>query len=73
MQDIAGALACTEDMLRIAPAEYSQWREAGAMHQRLDHVSAALRCYGRFLELAPKGPTSDRVRAEMDELRSRLN
>ncbi len=71
--DIAGGLACTEDMLRIAPEEFSQWREAAVMHQRLDHVSAALRCYGRFLQLAPKGAAADRVRATMDELRSRLN
>ncbi len=71
--DIAGALACTADMLRFAPEEFSQWREAAVMHQRLDQVSAALRCYTRFLQLAPKGPATDRVQAAMDKLRSRLN
>ncbi len=71
--DLAGALACTEDMLRIAPEEVSQWREAGLMNSRLDRVSAALRCYERFLALLPTGDTAERVRAAMDELRSRLN
>lgn len=71
--DMASALACTEDMLRIAPGEASQWREAGLMNSRLDRVAAALRCYERFLELVPAGDAAVRVRAAMDELRSRLN
>ncbi len=40
--DMQGALACTEDMLRIAPDNAPLWREAAVMHQRLDHVAAAL-------------------------------
>lgn len=71
--DLAGALACTEDMLRIAPEEVSQWREAGLMNSRLERLSTALRCYERFLELLPTGETAERVRAAIDELRSRLN
>jgi regulator of sirC expression with transglutaminase-like and TPR domain len=71
--DVAGALACTQDMLRIAPAVASQWREAALMHQRLDQVSAALRCFDRFLALVPEGEAALRVRATIDELRSRLN
>lgn len=71
--DLASALACTEDMLRIAPEEASQWREAGLMNSRLDRVNAALQCYERFLALMPTGDTAARVRTAMDELRSRLN
>jgi regulator of sirC expression with transglutaminase-like and TPR domain len=71
--DLAGALACTEDMLRIAPEEVSQWREAGLMNSRLERLATALHCYERFLALAPAGETAARVRAAMDELRSRLN
>ena len=37
-EDMVGALACTEDMLRIAPDNASLWREAAIMHQRLQHV-----------------------------------
>ncbi len=71
--DMAGALACTEDMLRIAPDEAILWREAALFNQRLDHVSAALRCFERFLNLVPSGDAAARARVAMNELRSRLN
>jgi len=71
--DLPGALACTEDMLRIAPEDTGLWRQAAVMNQRLDRVSAALRCFERFLALAPEGDAASRVRGAIDELRSRLN
>ena len=40
--DLAGATACTEDMLRLAPDTAPLWREAGLMHQRLGHITAAI-------------------------------
>ena len=67
------ALACTLDMLRIAPDVAGLWREAAQMHQRLDQVTAALRCYGRVLDLVPEGDVATRARAAMDALRGRLN
>jgi regulator of sirC expression with transglutaminase-like and TPR domain len=71
--DLVGALACTEDMLLFAPDQAAQWREAALMNQRLDRVSAALRCFERFLVLVPAGEAAERVRGAMEELRSRLN
>ena len=71
--DLQGALACTEHMLRIAPEAAPLWREAALMHQRLDQVAAAVRCFERFLRLVPKGDAAARVRSAMDELRGRLN
>ena len=71
--DLPGALACTEDMLRIAPDAAPLWREAALMHQRLDQVAAAVRCFERFLQLVPKGDAAARVRSAVDELRGRLN
>ena len=71
--DLEGALACTEDMLRIAPDNAALWRDAASMQQRLGHIAAALRCYGRFLDLVPSGEAATRARAAMEELRSRLN
>ena len=71
--DIAGALTCTEDMLRLAPDAASLWREAALLNKHLDRVAAALRCFGRFLDLVPSGESALRARAAMDELRSRLN
>jgi regulator of sirC expression with transglutaminase-like and TPR domain len=71
--DLRGALICTEDMLRIAPDHAALWREAGLMHQRLDHVAAALRCFERFLAIEPRGEAAARARTLMEELRTRLN
>ena len=71
--DFAAALACVEDTLRIAPDSAPQWRDAALINQHLDRVAAALRCYERFLELVPSGDTAARIRATMEELRTRLN
>jgi regulator of sirC expression with transglutaminase-like and TPR domain len=71
--DLSGALACTEDMLRIAPDHADLWRQAAVMNQRLDRVGAALRCFERFLILVPEGDAASRIRGAMDELRTRLN
>lgn len=71
--DLAGALACAQDMLRVAPEFSALWRETAVIHQRLDQVGAALRCFERFLKLVPDGEAASRARTTMDELRSRLN
>jgi len=70
--DLPGALACTEDMLRIAPDEAGQWRDAAVMHQRLGQLTEALRCGDAFLKLVPDGEAAARMRAAMEEVRSRL-
>lgn len=71
--DLAGAVACTEDMLRIAPDAAPLWREAGLMHQRLGHITAAIMSLERFLEISPDGPQAARVKGLLEELRQRLN
>ena len=71
--DLPGALACTEDMLRLAPDAALLWREAGLMNQRLDRIGAALGCLDRSLAIEPEGETARRIRAVVEELRHRLN
>jgi regulator of sirC expression with transglutaminase-like and TPR domain len=71
--EMAAALACCEDMLRIAPEAATLWRECALIHQRLDHVSAALDCLQRFLAIVPTGHDAERARRAMEELRTRLN
>ncbi|TCZ64040.1 SirB1 family protein [Roseicella aquatilis] len=71
--DLTGALACTEDMLRLAPKAALLWREAGLMNQRLDRIGAALGCLDRSLEIEPEGETARRIRTVVEELRHRLN
>jgi regulator of sirC expression with transglutaminase-like and TPR domain len=71
--DLAGAAACTGDMLRVAPDAAPLWREAGLMHQRLGHVQAAIASLERFLAPSPDGAQAQRVRGLLEELRQRLN
>ena len=71
--DVAGGLVAVQDMLRVAPANAGLWREAAALHQRLDQVAAALRCLEQFLVLVPQGSAADLARTTLEELRSRLN
>ena len=47
--------------------------EAGLMHQRLDHIAAAITALETFLRLAPDGPQAARVKGLLEELRQRLN
>ncbi len=60
-------------MLRIAPDHAELWRQAALMHQAMDQVAAALRCFDRFLALIPDGDAAARVRAAQAALRARLN
>lgn len=71
--DLPGALACTEDMLRLCPDHATLWREAGLMNQRLERIAAALNCFDRSLELEPMGEAASRIRALAEELRHRLH
>jgi regulator of sirC expression with transglutaminase-like and TPR domain len=69
--DLTGALACTEDMLRIAPDAADPWRQAAFMNQRLDRVADALRCFERYLALVPEGDAATRVQDVIQDLRAR--
>jgi regulator of sirC expression with transglutaminase-like and TPR domain len=71
--NVASALTCVQDMLRIAPDHATLWREAALMHQRLDQVAAAVRCLERFLALVPEGEAAARAKASVAALRARLN
>lgn len=71
--EVEGALACTEDMLRLAPDHAGLWREAGLLRHRLDRVTAALAAFERALALEPEGEAARRIRALAEELRNRLH
>ena len=71
--DLAGALACAENTLRIAPDAVDLWRETATMQERLERAAAALRSYERYLALAPAGPAAERARSALVSLRTRLN
>ncbi len=71
--DVAGALACAEDMLRIAPDAAALWREAALMNQRLERIREALACLERFLALVPSGAAAEEARQLAGSWRARLN
>lgn len=67
------ALTSAEDMIRIAPDHASLWQQAAMMNQRLDRISAAMRCHERFLTLVPEGEMARQARAALEALRGQLN
>ena len=71
--DPEGAVACAEDMLRIAPDHASLWHQTAVMNQKLDRIGAALRCLERFLALVPEGEAAVEARTMLEGLRGRLN
>jgi regulator of sirC expression with transglutaminase-like and TPR domain len=71
--DAEAALACAEDMLRIAPDHANLWQQVALLNQKLDRIAAALRCFDRFLTLIPEGEAADEARAAAESLRGRLN
>ncbi len=71
--DPQGALACNDTMLRIAPDAAPLWHDAAQLHQRLEQLTDAVRCYERLLELLPEGADALRTRDVLAELRARLN
>ena len=70
--DMAGVAACLADMVRIAPDSAGLWQELAGLHEGAGEWAAALRCYGRVVDLVPTGATADRARRAMDALRDRL-
>jgi regulator of sirC expression with transglutaminase-like and TPR domain len=71
--DLEGALACTLDMLRLAPDAAPLWREAAVMNARLGRLGAAIEGMERFLGLVPTGDAAARGREMIEEWRGRLN
>jgi regulator of sirC expression with transglutaminase-like and TPR domain len=71
--EVEGALACTADMLRLAPDAAPLWREAAVMNARLGRLGAAIEGMERFLGLVPTGEAAARGREMIEEWRARLN
>lgn len=71
--DLAGTLACLEDMLRLVPDAAPLWREAGLVHQRLGHPRAAISCLERFLSFDPGSEAASQARTTLREIRTTLN
>ncbi len=71
--DLAGAIACLEDMARLAPDEPFIWREAAKLHHEGGSLRGAIACLERLVALAPDREVEEGTRLLIEELRSRLN
>ncbi len=70
--DVAGALACVENMIRIDRDAVALWQDAALLHTRLGQPDRALACHAKVLELVPEGTVARVTQRAMDELRARL-
>jgi regulator of sirC expression with transglutaminase-like and TPR domain len=70
--DLAGALACASDMLRLAPGSAPLWLEAAELEERLGHRDSALRSLDRAQALAALEPLRSLIGARGDALRRRI-
>lgn len=71
--NLEGGLHCAENMLRVAPDQAELWRQAGEMNQKLERMASARDCYLQYLKLVPNGAVADRLRAQLEVLRSMLH
>jgi len=66
-------LEAIETMLLFAPGEVDQWREAGLLHARMDHVEDAVRALEEYMRRCGGDDTRYNTSVLLQELRSRLN
>jgi regulator of sirC expression with transglutaminase-like and TPR domain len=66
-------LATLESMLLLAPADWSLWAEAAALHQRLENLGAAALALGQVIALAPSPALREEAERQRSLLRQRLN
>jgi regulator of sirC expression with transglutaminase-like and TPR domain len=71
--DLARALAASDRIMLTDPHLTSEWRDHGMIQFQLRHDSAALKDFGRYLDVRPEPEDSSRVRQLRGQLISRLN
>ena len=67
------ALEVIETMTLFAPGEAELWREAGLLHNRLNHVAEAVRALEEYLRRTGGGEARYNASVLLQELRARLN
>jgi len=71
--DLARALAASDRIMLTDPHLTSEWRDHGMIHFQLRHDTAALKDFGRYLDIRPEPEDASRVRQLRGQLISRLN
>ena len=71
--DFERALSVINRMVLIRPDAATEFRDRGAVQQRLGRMQGAVRDFKKYLELAPDAPDADRIRTLMQRSVAQLN
>ena len=71
--DFERALSVIDRMVLIRPDAATEFRDRGAVQQRLGRMQGAVRDFRKYLELVPDAPDADRIRALIQRSVAQLN
>ena len=71
--DFERALGVIDRMLLIRPDAATEFRDRGAVQQRLGRMQGAVRDFKQYLKLAPDAPDADRIRTLIQRSVAQLN
>ena len=71
--DFERALSVIDRMVLIRPDAATEFRDRGAVQQRLGRMQGAVRDFKKYLELAPDAPDADRIRTLIQRSVAQLN
>lgn len=71
--DFERALSVIDRMVLIRPDAAAEFRDRGAVQQRLGRMQGAVRDFKKYLELAPDAPDADRIRTLIQRSVAQLN
>ena len=71
--DFERALSVIDRMVLIRPDAATEFRDRGAVQQRLGRMQGAVRDFKTYLELAPDAPDADRIRTLIQRSVAQLN
>lgn len=71
--DFERALSIIDRMVLIRPDAATEFRDRGAVQQRLGRMQGAVRDFEKYLELAPDAPDTDRIRTLIQRSVAQLN
>ncbi len=71
--DFERALSVIDRMVLIRPDAATEFRDRGAVQQRLGRMQGAVRDLRKYLELAPDAPDADRIRTLIQRSVAQLN
>ena len=71
--DFERALSVIDRMVLIRPDAATEFRDRGAVQQRLGRMQGAVRDFKKYLELVPDAPDADRIRTLIQRSVAQLN